>query len=62
MAIIMFLFGSMLGMTGAVMQLVFGFGWMAAAQTYAFCAIALPLVALLAMAQRDRRDHNASVS
>ena len=56
MAIVTFLFGSLLGITGAVMQLVLGFGFMAALQTYAFCSIALPLLTLLALSTRKRPD------
>ncbi|UZD90027.1 hypothetical protein [Cognatishimia activa] len=56
MAVIVFLFGSLLGTSAAVMQLVLGFEFMAALQTYAFCAIALPLLTLLALAARRGRD------
>lgn len=62
MAIVTFLFGSLLGIIGAVTQMVLGFGVMAALQTYAFCSIALPTLTLLAIAQRNRRDTDASVS
>ncbi|MFY0596708.1 MAG: hypothetical protein JXQ85_09780 [Cognatishimia sp.] len=62
MAIVTFLFGSLLGITGAVMQMVLGFGGIAALQTYTFCAIALPVLTLLALSQRNRRDTDASVS
>ncbi len=62
MAIIVFLFGSLLGITGAIMQLVLGFGGLAAFQTYAFCAIAIPMVTLLALTLRSTRDGDASLS
>lgn len=62
MAIIVFLFGSLLGITGAIMQLVLGFGGAAALQTYAFCAFAIPMVTLLAIAFRSSRDDESTVS
>jgi len=62
MAIIVFLFGSLLGITGAIMQLVLGFGGLAAFQTYAFCAFAIPMVTLLALAVRNSRSDDSAVS
>lgn len=62
MAIIVFLFGSVLGITGAIMQFALGFGLMAALQTYVFCAFGIPMVTLLAVAFRGRRDTDASLS
>lgn len=62
MAVIVFLFGSLLGTTAAVMQLVLGFDGMTALQTYAFCALALPLLTLLALAARSRRDTDPEIS
>ncbi|MGH1464271.1 MAG: hypothetical protein ACRBBQ_02820 [Cognatishimia sp.] len=53
MAIIMFLFGSFLGLVGAIMQLTLGFGGFGAAvQTYFLVSIGLPLVTLLAYSSR----------
>lgn len=62
MAIIVFLFGSLLGTTTAIMQLVLGYGFMVALQTYAFCALALPMLTLLAYAARTRRDTDPEIS
>lgn len=62
MAVIVFLFGSLLGTSAALMQLVLGFDAMAALQTYAFCALALPLLTLLAFAARSRRDDQSEIS
>lgn len=49
MAIVMFLFGSALGLTGAAAQLALGFEASSALNTYAFFAIGLPMVTLLAV-------------
>jgi ABC-type lipoprotein release transport system permease subunit len=59
MAIVTFLFGSLLGITGAILQMVFGFGFAAALQTYAFCSIALPLITVLARSLRNSRNRSA---
>lgn len=64
MAIMMFLFGSALGLTGAVAQLVLGFDLSTAFQTYVFVALGLPLSTLLAFSSRASRkeDQDSSVS
>lgn len=54
MAIVMFLFGSALGLIGAVMQLALGFDAASALNTYALIAIGLPVVTLLAQQSRRR--------
>ncbi|MDC0738888.1 hypothetical protein N6L24_11415 [Cognatishimia sp. SS12] len=49
MAIVLFLFASVLGLMGATVQMLFGFGDFAAAfQTYALVSIGLPSVTLAA--------------
>ena len=45
MALVMFLFGSALGLTGAVTQLALGFDFTVALNTYAFLSVGLPMVA-----------------
>ncbi|GAA6209642.1 hypothetical protein NBRC116601_29350 [Cognatishimia sp. WU-CL00825] len=55
MAIIMFLFGSFLGLIGAIMQVTLGFGGVGAAiQTYFLISLGLPLVTLLAYSSRSQ--------
>ena len=62
MAIIVFLFGSLLGITGAILQLVLGFDGATAFQTYAFCAFAIPIVTLFALTLRSKRSGDPLVS
>ncbi len=52
MALIMFLFGSILGLIGAVLQLILGFDFGAAFQTYAVISFGFPTVTLLAYSAR----------
>ncbi|NQY60081.1 hypothetical protein [Cognatishimia sp.] len=54
MALVMFLFGSALGLTGAVTQLALGFDAAVALNTYAFLSVGLPMVTLLAMRANRR--------
>ena len=54
MALVMFLFGSALGLTGSVTQLALGFEATVALNTYAFLSVGLPMVTLLAMRANRR--------
>ena len=49
MALVMFLFGSALGLIGAISQLALGFDATVALNTYAFLSIGLPMVTLVAI-------------
>lgn len=55
MALVMFLFGSALGLFGAITQLALGFDIALALNTYAFMSLGLPMVTLLAL----RASHRA---
>ena len=54
MALVMFLFGSALGLIGAITQLALGFDATMALNTYAFLSVGLPMVTLLAMRANRR--------
>ncbi|MDO6725825.1 hypothetical protein Q4544_02660 [Cognatishimia sp. 1_MG-2023] len=57
MAIVLFLFGSVLGLFGAILQLSLGVGGFGAAlQTYLMISLGLPVVTLLATFLRFRSE------
>lgn len=57
MAVVTFLFASILGIFGAILQLSLGMGGVLdAAVTYAMTAIGLPVVTLMAFYFRTTRD------
>jgi hypothetical protein len=57
MAIIMFLFGSALGLIGALLQFALGTGgFFEALQTYALIAFGLPMTTLMAIYMRRTSD------
>lgn len=52
MAIILFLLGSILGLTGTLIQFVIGADLLTCLMTYGFFSMALPLVTIFALALR----------
>lgn len=59
MAIVLFFFGSVLGLFGATLQLSLGFGGFGAAlQTYLMISLGLPLVTLMASYLRFPNEDN----
>ena len=62
MALVMFLFGSALGLTGAITQLALGFDALVSLNTYTFFSVGLPMVTLLAMRANNRALNAKSFS
>lgn len=62
MAIVMFLFGSVLGTVGVLIQWALGFEMSTFLLTYGFCAIGLPLLTLISLLSHRDADADSAAS